>query len=78
MNASFIVSEEEDGKAAPAPRRKKRSSSLPATYDYWENTVGFVPVKDQLSCGSCWSFPTVRGQRQRLRHPGDKQILYRH
>eukprot|EP00116_Pleurobrachia_bachei_P012756 sb/3473018/ len=61
MNASAVESVEDSD---PAPtRRRKRSSQLPATYDYWENTVGFVPAKDQLSCGSCWSFPTVRGWR---------------
>ena len=37
--------------------RKKRS--LPATFDYWENEVGLSTPRDQLYCGSCWSFTNV-------------------
>ena len=38
--------------------RKKRS--LPATFDYWENEVGLSTPRDQLDCGSCWSFTNVQ------------------
>ena len=34
-------------------------TTIPTEYMYWMNTVGFPPVGDQASCGSCWIFPAV-------------------
>ena len=43
--------------AAPMRRSKRTTSD---SHSYWTDTVGFNSAKNQLSCGSCWSFPTVR------------------
>jgi len=37
----------------------KRDMEMPATYTYWEETVGFAPAMNQASCGSCWAFPAT-------------------
>jgi len=39
---------------------RRSSDDIPAEYQYWEKVLGLQePVQDQLSCGSCWSFPTT-------------------
>ena len=39
--------------------RNRSKRSLPETFDYWEKEVGLSTPRDQMSCGSCWSFPNV-------------------
>ena len=46
----------------------KRSATLAPTMDYWEKVVGLSGIRDQMSCGSCWSFPNICTMEAMNRH----------
>ena len=44
--------------ASTTPLQSSQNVSLPPALD-WRESIAFIPVRDQLGCGSCWAFATV-------------------